>query len=77
MSEEFVSVQIIDDSSDEENELVIEVKEPKKRKPRAKKEEKDKEEKEKKEKKEKVVISEVPICLLKKYYDRKQFLSQG
>jgi ribonuclease HII len=68
MSEEFVSVQIIDDSSDEENELVIEVKEPKKRKPRAKKEEKDKEEKEKKEKKEKVVISEVPICLLKKYY---------
>jgi ribonuclease HII len=68
MSEEFVSVQIIDDSSDEEKELVIEVKEPKKRKPRAKKEEKDKEEKEKKEKKEKVVISEVPICLLKKYY---------
>ena len=68
MSEEFVSVQIIDDSSDEEKEKeeeIIEikevVKEVKKRKPRAKKDEKEKKE-------EKVVISEAPICLLKKYY---------
>jgi ribonuclease HII len=68
MSKEFVSVQIIDDSSDEEKEVievktVIEVKEVKKRKPRAKKEVK--------EEKEKVVINEevpIPICLLKKYY---------
>ena len=78
MSEEFVSVQIIDDSSDEEKEkekeekeLVIEVvKEVKKRKPRAKKEKEEKKEvvKEEKVKEKKVVISEVPICLLKKYY---------
>jgi ribonuclease HII len=73
MSKEFVNVQIIDDSSDEEKELieevvivvkeVKEVKEVKKRKPRTKKEVF-------KEEKEKVIISEVPIpiCLLKKYY---------
>jgi ribonuclease HII len=70
MSKEFVSVQIIDDSSDEEKELIEEVvievvkevvKEVKKRKPRAKKEV---------VKEEKDIISEVPIpiCLLKKYY---------
>jgi ribonuclease HII len=68
MSEEFVSVEIIDDSSDEEKELVIEikevVKEVKKRKPRAKKEVV----KEKEEKEKKIIISEAPICLLKKYY---------
>jgi ribonuclease HII len=61
MSEEFVSVQIIDDSSDEEIEIIEVVKEVKKRKPRAKKEVV-------KEKKEKIIISEAPICLLKKYY---------
>ncbi len=68
MSKEFVSVQIIDDSSDDEKEIkeikeIKEVKEVKKRKPRAKKEV---------VKEEKVIISEVsmpiPICLLKKYY---------
>jgi len=70
MSEEFVSVQIIDDSSDEENEKeeIIEikevVKEVKKRKPRTKKEVV----KEKEEKEKKIIISEAPICLLKKYY---------
>lgn len=79
MSTDFIGVQIIDDSSDEEKEKeeeIIEikeiVKEVKKRKPRAKKEKEEKKEvvkeKEKKEKEEKVVISEVPICLLKKYY---------
>lgn len=68
MSKEFVSVQIIDDSSDEEKEVidvktVIEIKEVKKRKPRAKN-------LVVKEEQEKVVINEVqiPICLLKKYY---------
>jgi ribonuclease HII len=65
MSEEFVSVEIIDDSSDEENEIIIEVKEVikdiKKRKPRAKKEVV-------KEETQKVIIKEAPICLLKKYY---------
>jgi len=69
MSKDFVGVQIIDDSSDEEIEKIIEikevVKEVKKRKPRAKKEVV-------KEEKEQVVISElpmpIPICLLKKYY---------
>ena len=68
MSKDFISVQIIDDSSDEEKEEIEEivikevVKEVKKRKPRAKKEVV-KEEKT-------VVISEapIPICLLKKYY---------
>jgi ribonuclease HII len=68
MSEEFVSVEIIDDSSDEEKELVIEikevVKEVKKRKPRAKKEVV----KEREEKEKKIIITEAPICLLKKYY---------
>jgi ribonuclease HII len=76
MSEEFVSVQIIDDSSDEEKEEIIEIeiKEVKKRKPRAKKEEKDK-----KEKKEKVIISEapMPICLLKKYYNEEGTIEIG
>jgi ribonuclease HII len=65
MSKDFIGVQIIDDSSDEEKEIITEVKEVvkevKKRKPRAKKEVV-------KEENEKVVISEVPICLLKKYY---------
>jgi ribonuclease HII len=62
MSKDFISVQIIDDSSDEEIEVKEVIKEVKKRKPRAKKEVV-KEEK-------KVVISEapIPICLLKKYY---------
>jgi len=73
MSTDFIGVQIIDDSSDEEKEKekeeeIIEikevVKEVKKRKPRVKKEVV----KEKNKKEEKVVISEVPICLLKKYY---------
>jgi ribonuclease HII len=82
MSEEFVSVQIIDDSSDEENEKeeIIEikevVKEVKKRKPRAKKEVvKEKEEKEEKEKK--IIISEAPICLLKKYYYEESTIEIG
>jgi hypothetical protein len=90
MTDDFVSVQIIDDSDDEleleleKEEFIIEV--PKKvRKPRTKSEPKEKEPKEKKPKekepkekkpkekepKEKNVypiISEVPICLLKKYY---------
>ena len=71
MSKDFVGVQIIDDSSDEEIEKIIEikeivkevVKEVKKRKPRAKKEVVE-------EEKTQVVISEapIPICLLKKYY---------
>lgn len=71
MSEEFVSVQIIDDSSDEENEkeeieIIEVVKEVKKRKPRAKKEKEEKKEVVKEEKK--IIITEAPICLLKKYY---------
>lgn len=71
MSEEFVSVQIIDDSSDEEKEkeeieIIEVVKEVKKRKPRAKKEKEEKKEVVKEEKK--IIITEAPICLLKKYY---------
>jgi ribonuclease HII len=71
MSEEFVSVQIIDDSSDEEKEkeeieIIEVVKEVKKRKPRAKKEKEEKKEVVKEEKK--LIITEAPICLLKKYY---------
>jgi ribonuclease HII len=79
MSEEFVSVQIIDDSSDEENEKeeIIEikevVKEVKKRKPRAKKEVV----KEKEEKEKKIIISEAPICLLKKYYYEESTIEIG
>lgn len=70
MSTDFIGVQIIDDSSDEEKEKeeIIEIKEVvkeiKKRKPRAKKEVV----KEKEEKEKKIIISEAPICLLKKYY---------
>ena len=62
MTEEFVSVQIIDDSDDElelEKEIIIEV--PKKvRKPRTKSELKET------KVKEEPIISAAPICLLKK-----------
>ena len=72
MSEEFVSVQIIDDSSDEEKEIEIKevVKEVKKRKPREKKEVV-------KEKEKKIIISEAPICLLKKYYCEESTIEIG
>jgi ribonuclease HII len=75
MTEEFVSVQIIDDSSDEEleleKEIIIEVSK-KVRKSKTKNEPK-----ELKEKNECSIISEAPICLLKKYYCEQDTLEIG